>query len=75
MLNPVTFTAPAHWASALINGDRSGLSDEDERELDDHLLANPKHASPVSCDDYPELKRWNGLLTETLEYTYLEAIA
>ena len=27
---------PAHWASALINDDRSGLSDKEEDELDDY---------------------------------------
>jgi hypothetical protein len=71
-----TFTAPAHWASALINGDRSGMTDEDERELDEYLEANPEHGLPVSCSDYPEFEFWGECfavqtLTETLEYTYL----
>lgn len=29
-----TFELPTFWASALINGDTSGLSDEDEKALD-----------------------------------------
>jgi hypothetical protein len=29
-----TFTLPAHWAPALINGDASGLDDDDARKLE-----------------------------------------
>lgn len=32
-----TYILPAHFASALVNDDRSGLSDEDEKELDEWL--------------------------------------
>ena len=32
-MNTMTYTLPAHWASVLVNGDYSGLSDEDEVEL------------------------------------------
>lgn len=28
-----TITAPAHWASALVNGDYSGLDDSEVRQL------------------------------------------
>jgi hypothetical protein len=28
-----TYTLPAYWASALVNGDRSGLEQQDEAEF------------------------------------------
>jgi hypothetical protein len=31
------FTLPSHWACAIINGDYSGLSDEEEKEIDAFL--------------------------------------
>lgn len=43
---------PSHWASALINGDRSGMSDEDEAELDRILELHPEWALPVGCEEY-----------------------
>lgn len=35
----VEFTLSDHWASAVINSDYSGLSDEEERQLDAFLQA------------------------------------
>lgn len=69
-----TFTAPAHWASALINGDRTGLDDDDEQALDDYLAEHPEHASPVDCGE-PELARFDSLLTEVCTFTYLTRTA
>jgi hypothetical protein len=40
--------APAHWASYLINGDASGLEDEEQAECD-HWLERLKGWSVVSC--------------------------
>jgi hypothetical protein len=65
-----TFTAPAHWASALINGDRTGLSEDDEQALDDYLAQHPQHASPAGCGD-TFFSRFDGLLTEVCTFTYL----
>jgi len=65
-----TFTAPAHWTSALINGDRTGLSEDDEQALDDYLAEHPEHASPVDCSD-AFTTRFDGLLTEVCTFTYL----
>lgn len=61
---------PAHWASALINADRTGLTDEEEAELDAYLEANPEFHLPVDVGP-SELRRWNGLLTEVCDYVYL----
>ncbi len=47
------YTLPAHWASALINDDYSGLEDEDEQQLTDWLhAAQPGYC--VGCSDSPE---------------------
>lgn len=34
-----TFTAPAHWASYLVNGDSSGLNPDDIRAADSWLAS------------------------------------
>jgi uncharacterized protein involved in tolerance to divalent cations len=44
------YTLPAYYASALINGDRSGMSDEETQELDAWLVSN-KPGACVSCSD------------------------
>lgn len=41
MLDTTTYTLPEWWASALINDDRSGMSDEDEAEIDKFLAKLP----------------------------------
>jgi len=33
-LNTVSYTLPADWASYLVNGDASGLSDAEQKEVD-----------------------------------------
>lgn len=64
-----TFVAPAYWASALINGDTSGLDDSDEAEFEAWCLDNPEDASNVvGCDYETHIGRWNGLLTDLLTY-------
>jgi hypothetical protein len=65
---------PAHWASALVNGDRSGMTDEDEAELDNYLAENPELHGIVSCKDDKELEQFHlggkTLLCEVATYTY-----
>ena len=36
----IPYTLPDFWAPALINGDRTGMSDEDEQQYDAWLEAN-----------------------------------
>lgn len=67
-----TFQAPAHWASALINGDTSGLEPDDLAELEAWVTANPEQAGEVvSCDGEAYITHWNGLQTEVLDYQAL----
>lgn len=49
-LEPVTYTLPAYWASYLINGDASGISDNDRNQCD-AFLAREGLPGPVSCSD------------------------
>lgn len=49
----MTYTAilPSYWASALINGDWSGLSDDEATTLEHILNERPEWAAPVDCAD------------------------
>lgn len=47
-----TFTLPAFWASALINGDESGLEPDEQTQLDQWLKDNkPGYCIDVSSDE------------------------
>lgn len=69
---------PTHWASALINGDRTGLTDDEELELDYYLNNNPEHNNPVGVSEESELGHFdfNGktLLTDLSTYKFLEQV-
>jgi hypothetical protein len=49
-LTAIEATAPSHWAPYFINGDASGLY-EDERVAADAFLERMAMGSPVSCED------------------------
>lgn len=72
-----THTMPADWASALINGDRSGLDYSGYGpEFDDYMQANPGYENPISYSDETTLERFTfypgkTLLTECLVYSFL----
>lgn len=56
------FELPAFWASALINGDTSGLSDNDEQALDDFaefMLAEYGSCWALDCSEEPSFMRWH----------------
>ena len=66
-----SYDAPAHWASALVNNDSSGLTDQDKQELRNFLeRENLSAASCVSCSDHSFIGKFDGLLTELLEYIF-----
>lgn len=65
-----TETLPAHWASALINGDYSGLEDDEEQEVLDWLDEHPYYGECFSCSDETELADYSGMLTDCLTYTF-----
>lgn len=69
-IKTVKVKLPAHWASALVNGDFSGLSDVEEKEINDFLTEN-QHLGPCfDCGDATELGRYEGLLCDLLAYTF-----
>lgn len=67
---------PAFWASALINGDRTGLTTLDEIELDNYLVENPEHNNPVDVSEDSEIGVFSfsgrPMLCELLTYSFLE---
>ena len=50
-MNVIEKTAPSGWASYLINGDGSGLED-DEVMACDAWIEHEGLGAPVSCEDY-----------------------
>jgi len=44
-----TFTLPAYWASTLINGDSSGISDADDQDIMDWLEETGKEYPAFYC--------------------------
>ena len=58
MIETVTYTLPTYWAPTLVNDDSSGLTDEDERSIEDFFADNPNlHCIDVSEDQ--EFARWH----------------
>lgn len=79
-LRTVKFTLPAYWASALINSDNSGMSDEDEVALNQWLDAHLEIGPVLSCSDESEFRAFHdapGLACDCLVYTFplLERVA
>jgi hypothetical protein len=66
-IQTVEIDLPANWASALINGDYSGLSDQDEIECNTWQKDNP-HLSVINCADHSEIGLFDGLLCDVLKY-------
>jgi len=68
----VTFDLPSHWASALINGDWSGLDDKEAEEVRSWLAKNDN--PEFSSVDNDRIERGNdatSLLCDTSTYTCL----
>jgi hypothetical protein len=73
-LETYTFEAPAHYACPLINGDCSGMNDDDQAEFDAWVAAHPAEAREVvGCSEDQHIGRWKGLLTELLTFTALRS--
>lgn len=62
-----TIQLPEHWACPLINGDYSGCSRQDERDINAWIRDNP-HLSVVSCGEDADLVLFEGYLTNCLTY-------
>lgn len=79
MLETYTAVLPSHWASALINGDRTGLTDEEEAELDRVLELHPEWYLPVTCEEvgfrwHHDASPYGVLAGDCCEYTYLREV-
>lgn len=69
-----TYLLPAHWASALINADTTGLEGEEEEELN-HWLTTTAPGCCIGCTDSPSFTTWHDarphvLACDCLEYTF-----
>jgi hypothetical protein len=70
-METVTYTLPAYWASALINDDRSGNTDEDDADIDAFMEAHPHHCA-IDCSE-PEFAHsndWTDIGGDVCEYTF-----
>lgn len=74
-ITTTTYWLPAHWASALINGDLSGLDEDDEEALM-RVLAGEQLTEPIDCGDSPEFRKhhdaqpYGVLACDCLEFTF-----
>ncbi len=71
-----TYTLPAYWASALINGDYSGLEYDDIKAIEDFEVSNRKedhYFACLMCEGEPYFK-WSNDATnlggDVLEYSF-----
>ena len=73
-MEQTTSTAPAYWASYVINGDSSGMEDK-EIAACDAWLATLAGWYCVGCDDESEIRRYNDatgfILCDVLTYHFL----
>jgi len=67
-----TYILPAYWASALINGDESGMEESDIARMDNWLNKN-NPGSCIGCSEEQYFKHSNdatNLGGDVLEYTF-----
>jgi len=70
-----TYWLPAHWASALVNGDTTGLDDADENMLD-WVMTSEGLPAPIGCGEevsflkYHDAQPYGVLACDCLEYTF-----
>jgi hypothetical protein len=70
-----TYTLPAHWAPALVNGDFTGMEDDDEEALM-RVVAGENLPDPLSVNDEPEFVKYHDaqpygvLACDCLVYTF-----
>ena len=70
-----TYWLPADWASALINGDTTGLTDTDENMLDWVMTAEGL-PTPIDCGEevsflkYHDAQPYGVRACDCLEYTF-----
>ena len=79
-METVELNLPTFWASALINGDTSGMSDEDEAALNmltGHMLDHYGKCWCISCSEdegdfrtYHDARQYGVLACDVLTYTF-----
>lgn len=72
-IETTTFTLPSYWASYLINGDDSGIDDDDKTACDNFLAANPGW-SCIGCEEFGFFSNTNDagtLAGDCLEYDFI----
>ena len=68
-LQTTKIVLPAYWASALINGEDTGLNDDDVEGLENWLEGNPDLGQPHDVGK-PYLGWYEGKITDVAEYTF-----
>jgi hypothetical protein len=61
-MQTIDLLLPSHWACALINGDLSGLDEEDDKSFEafvDDMLKEYGSCRCISCGDDPDFRRWH----------------
>ena len=74
-VNAHQFTAPAYWASYLINGDDSGIDYEAKKQAD-AFIKRIGMGSPVSCEEAGIIRHHDAfwecpMMAECQTYTFL----
>jgi hypothetical protein len=73
-----TYTAPSCWASYLINGDATGISDDDRAEADKfvaHVVAAIGNGFPVDCSEPDFMWRPDfGMAGDCCTYSFLQEV-
>lgn len=76
MITTETYTLPAYWASALINNDFSGLSQDEIKEIEKFEKKNkePYHRFNCICVSEEEYFKWcndaNNIGGSVLDFTF-----
>ncbi len=70
-INTDNIDAPAHWASAIVNRDYSGLDQSETKALNTFLLNNGlSFVDCLMCSNEPFIGQFQGLTTQLLTYTF-----
>lgn len=78
-IETVTFMLPTHWAAALINGDETGMDDEDSAALEAFTKDMVRNYGSCHCVDVSgdtEFMRWHDaahygvLACDVAEFTF-----
>ena len=71
-METIEYTLPEFWASYLINGDASGMEDNEQEEID-AFLKSENLGFCLSCSEYPEFNirnDANNMGGDCLEYIF-----